>query len=898
MDDRDPHGRRRPFWYLRRKPETVASDVDEELEGHIARRVEELRARGLSEPEARREALRRFGNLNAARAYCRDQDEGKEERVQRSLWLEDLRHDLWTSLRGLARAPLVSLTIVATVGLGIGATTAIATAIHAVLLRPLPYANPDELVRIYTDSPPNKFRFSVADFQALEAQQTQFARVAGYTERSLGFSDGENAERLRARVVSWRYFGLLGLAPVLGRDFTEADGRPGAPPAVLVSHAFWMQRMGGRPDAVGRSLRFDGVPHTVVGVLPPRLGPLEHGIEVFTAAQWAPPPRKGPFFIVTLGRLKPGAAKPAAEELRAINRRLFPVWQSSYEDRRATWSMMDLKTFVVGDAKTAAGLALGAVGLVWLIACANASNLLVARVVGRRRELAVRSALGATRERVVRHLLAESALLAIGAAGLGGALAAAGTRLLRTLGDAYSPRAAEIAFGGGSIALLVVLAAASVLLFGLAPAWHGTGGPSPSAEVLQGSGRTATGGVGARRLRRILVATQFAVATPLLVVAGLLLASLHRLQRVDLGFDTRNLLGGSILLPEAQYPEPGAVAAFWDELERRVAGLPGIATVAYADGRPPDDIEMFNNFDLEEFPTRPGESEAVTPWLQVTPGYFRLLGLPVLEGRTFDERDGGESNVVVAVVDRAWARRFFPNASAVGKRFHEGGCRQCPWTTVVGVVGNVKNAGLGQPDEGTVYYPMPGRATKPSPDTAVRYRYLLVRTRSNPAEMVAPIRRVLRELDPSLPLANVATQEELVARSVHGPKSLSLLVGGLALAALLLSVIGIYGVMAYFVEQHAREVGIRLALGGSRRSVLGLVVGQGMRVAGVGVGVGLLAAALAARLVASLLFGVGAADARTFVEVGALLTLAALLACLIPAARASAVAPAEVLRGD
>jgi predicted permease len=889
--------RSKPFWYLRRRPDTVASEVDEELESHIAMRIEELRSAGLSESEAKREALRRFGDLDAARAYCRSQDDGKEERVQRSLWLEDLRHDVRICLRGLARAPLVSLTIILTVGIGIGATTAIATAINAVLLRPLPYAKSDELVRIYTDSPPNKFRFSVADFQALEAQQTQFERVAGYTERSVAWSDGATAEKLRARSVSWRYFGLLGLTPALGRDFTEADGKPGAPRTALVSHRFFTERLGGSADAVGRTVRFDGVPYAVVGVLPPRLGPLEHGVEAFTVAQWATPPRKGPFFIITLGRLKPGAARPAAEELRAINKRIFPLWQSTYADRRATWAMNDLKSEVVGPAKTPAGLALGAVALVWLIACANASNLLVARVVSRRRELAVRSALGATRERVLRHLLAESALLAVGAAVAGAVLAAVGIRLLRAFGENFTPRAAEIAMSGGSIALLVLLAAASALLFGLAPAVHGTGAAGPS-EALQGSGRTATDGVRARRLRRLLVATQFAVATPLLVVAGLLLVSLQRLQRVDLGFDARNLLGGSIYLPEALYPDPGKVAAFWDELDRRVAALPGISGVAFADGRPPEEIDMFNNFDLEDFPTKPGESEPVTPWVQVSPGYFRLLGVPLFEGRTFDEREGGNGSVEVAVVDRAWERRFFPGGSAVGKRLHEGGCRQCPWTEVVGVVGNVKYDGLNHPDQGSVYYPMPGRATKPNADSMVRLQYLLVRTKTNAGDFAPAIRRVLHDLDPSLPISDLATQEELVARSVQGTRSLSLLVGGLALAALLLSVIGIYGVMAYFVEQHSREVGIRLALGGSRKSVLGLIVGQGIRVAGAGVAVGLLAAFGVTRLMASLLFEVGANNVPTFLAVGVLLTAAAFVACLIPAARAAAVAPASVLRGD
>ncbi|HEY1435465.1 MAG TPA: ABC transporter permease, partial [Thermoanaerobaculia bacterium] len=437
---------RRPFWYLKRRDETVAAEVNEELEAHLAMRAEELERLGLPPEAARQEALRRFGDLDGTRAYCRRQDEQKEERVQKRLFLEDLRQDLRICLRGLRRAPLVTLTIVVTVGLGIGATATIFSAVQAILIRALPYENPGELVRIYTDSAPNKFRFSVADYLALEAQQTHFSRIAGYTEKSVAFSDGATAERLKARVVSWSYFGLLGLSPGQGRDFTESDSRPGSAPPVIVSHGFWRQRLGGRVDAIGQSLHLDGAPYTLVGVLPRQVGPLEQGIEVFEAAQWSTPPRKGPFFIITLGRLKAGAARPAAEELRAINRRIFPLWKSTYADQRATWSMMDLKTHVIGDVKPVAGMALGAVALVWLIACTNASNLLIARVTSRRGELAVRAALGATRERVVRHLLAESALLALGAAVLGAALTAAGLRLFQTFGAAYSLRAKEVTF--------------------------------------------------------------------------------------------------------------------------------------------------------------------------------------------------------------------------------------------------------------------------------------------------------------------------------------------------------------------------------------------------------------------------------------------------------------------
>jgi predicted permease len=885
--------RRRPFWYLRRRPATLASEIDEELNVHLAMRVEELRADGLSPDAARREAIRQFGNLDYTRRYCQRQGLQKEKRMQRGLLLEDLIQDLRIGLRSLLRAPMMTMTIVVTVGLGIGATTVIFSAVHAALLRPLPYADPARLVRIYTDAPPNKFRFSVADYLALEAQQSQFERIAGYTDRAMAFSDGAVAERVRGRMVSWPYFALLGIRPVIGRDFTELDGRPGRPPSVIVSHGFWQRRLGGRLDAIGRSIRLDGSNYAVAGVLPQAVGPLERGQEFFVAAQFDTPQRKGPFFIIVIGRLKDGARQsPAADELRAISRRIFPLWRASYQDERASWSMMDLKAHVTGDVGTIAGVALGSVGLVWLIACTNASNLLVARVTSRRRELAVRAALGASRGRVVRYLLAESWLLATAAAGVGIALASAGIALLRDLGAGYFPRTQEIALDGAAVSLLCAFTAFSALIFGLIPAVHGTGGSVE--ESLRSMGRSSTGSVAVRRLRHVLVGSQYAIATPLLVVAGLLLSSLHQLARVDLGFDSRNLISGSIALPPAQYDGPARVADFWDDLRRRIEALPGVAEVAFADGRPPNDAGNFNNFDLEAFPTPRGQSQPVTPWIAVSREYFRLLGLTVVDGRLFDERDGRGPNVEAVVVDRAWAARFFPNESAVGKRFRQGGCSACPWTTVVGVVSDVKYAGLDKPDEGSVYSPMPGRESlRPA-----RFRYVLVRTSSDAAPVLPVLQRVVRQLDPSLPFSNVATIDELVAQSLQRPRSLSLLIGSLAAVALILSIVGVYGVMAYYVQQHMKDICIRLALGGSPGEVLRLIVGQGLKVVAAGVAVGFLIALVTARLMSSLLFGVGSADAVTLGVIGALLIGVALVACLLPARRAIGLQPAAVLRNE
>ena len=887
MAARDRRDRGPLFWYLRRRPASVASEVDEELATHLQMRVEELMAHGLRADEARREALRQFGDIEFTRQYCRTEDLRKETHVQRGLFVEELVHDLRISLRGLIRVPMLTLTILMTVGLGIGATTVIFSAVDAALLRQLPYADPGRLVRIYTDTPPFKFPFSVADYQTLEAQQTRFTQVAGYQNRSMAYSDGVSAELLRGRVVSWTYFDVLGLKPLLGRTFTAADSQPGNPLAVIVSYSFWQQRLGGRRDAPGQTIRLDGNDYVVAGVLPQTVGPLEQRQDFFAAERWGKPPRKGPFFITALGRLRNETERPrAADEMRAINRRMFPLWKVSYQDDKATWSLMDLREFVVGDVGTIAGLSLAAVALVWLIACANASNLLIARVTSRRRELSVRAALGASRGRVVRYLLAESALLAAGASAIGFALAWAGIRLVRVAGADYLPRIQEIALGGPSLALMAAMAVGSVLLFGLIPAVHGTGGSVD--ESLRSATRSATGSPTVRRLRRLLVGSQFAIATPLLVVAGLLLVSLSALQRVDLGFDSRNLLTGSIRLPPAGYQQPGSVQAFWDELQRRLQAVPGVSGVAFADGRPPNEVNNFNNFDLEDFPAGPGQSQPVSPWLAVTPDFFQVMGLSLLQGRLIDQRDAQRPNLEAVVVDRAWARRFFPNGGALGKRFKEGGCTTCPWTEVVGIVSEVKYVGLDKPDEGTVYAPWSGSFS----------RFLVVRTTAAPASVLPAIQRTIRELDAAAPLSSVATIDELVARSLQTPRSLSALIGGFAAVALTLSMIGIYGVMAYYVQQHAKDIGIRLALGAARWDVLRHVVGQGMTLVASGTVVGLLTAVVATRLMTSLLFGVGAIDPATFAGVFVVVLVVALLACAGPAARASTVQPATVLRNE
>ena len=888
-----PPDRKRPFWYLGRTRRTVASEIDEELSFHMERRVEELRASGLSPDAARREALRQFGDVETTRRYCRRQAEQKEKRMRLGFLLGDLIQDLGISLRSLRRSPVLALTIVTTVGLGIGATAAMFAVVDAALLRPLPYAAPEELVRIYTDHPPYKFPFSQADYLALDAQQTTFKQVAGYASRAAAYTDGQVAERLRGRVVSWSYFDLLGLKPALGRSFTRADGQPASPPVVVVSHDFWQQRMGGSADAIGKAVKLDGVDHIVTGVLPATVGPLEERQDFFIAARWDTPRRKGPFFITALGRVAAGSRASGAAELHAINRRIFPLWKSSYQDERATWGLVDLKESLVYDFKSVGRLSLGAVALVWLIACVNASNLLVARVTSRRRELAVRSALGASRSRVIRYLLAESVVLAVSAAVVGIALARVAIGLVHRFGEDFVPRAAEIALSGRAFWVLVAVTAVSAAIFGLIPALHGTGGPVD--EGLRSLGRSSTGNLRVRRLRQLLVSSQFAVATPLLVVGGLLLGSLNNLKHVDLGFDTRNLLTASIVLPRAEYRDVGQQIAFWTELRQRIERLPGVTGMTFVDSRPPQDAGNQNNFDLEAAPTGPGKSEPVTTWVAVTPEYFPLLKIKLLKGRLLQDSDDGDNAPPVIVVDQAWENRFFPGTTAIGQRLRSGGCSTCTPTTIVGVVSGVRYDGLDAAEQGTVYSVLPQRGE--GVDSS-RARYVMLRTATDPAGVVGALRRTLRELDPTLPLSRVATIDELVGQSLEQPRALSLLIGALSIVALVLSVVGIYGVMAHYVQQTAKDISIRLALGGAPGTVRRLIVGKGLSLVGAGVAVGILMAFAAARLMSSLFFGVSAADPLTFAAVGTLLLGAALLACWVPASRAIAVEPASVLRND
>ena len=798
--------------------------------------------------------------------------------------MTDLWRDLSYSLRSLARTPALTATIVLTVGLGLGATTGMFSVVRAVVLAPLPYPDPGSLFWIYTDNPPYRFRFSVVDYRALEQDHPAFTAVAGYQTSAVTLTDDSSSERVTAKSVTGSYFPLMQQSPLRGRLFTPADDTDAAPVAVLTA-SYWARRFGRDDGVLGRTLTLDGVAHAIVGVLQESVGPLERDVAVFTAARWPEPRRKGPFSTMALGRLRPGVTEvQATETLRLTSKRLFPIWKASYQDEKATWGLQDLKSRVIGDVGATLLLVLAAVACVLLIACANAINLLVTRALNRRRELAIRSALGASRRRLLQHLVIETGVLTVGAAIAGVITAAIAISLVRAYGVDYIPRVREVALSLGVLgawAALTLMSGALIFVGGLVPSVRSA--RLRVGEVLRSSGRAVTDGVGTRRLRHALVAAEFAIATPLLVGAVLVLVSLHRLGEVEVGIDTERMLTAELSLPRARYPGEEERKAFWDRALERLSALPGVEAVALADSRPPRDSGNLNNFDLADRPTSPGENQPICTWVAASPEFFRAAGLIVDRGRGLDARSRNEN---VVVVDRAWAARFYPNQEVLGRRFREGGCTTCPWTTVVGVVGTVKWTGLEAPDQGTVYFPFvdsPGG-------------YFVVRTSGDPGASVASLREAVRELDPALAISSTATGDELVRNSLVAPRYLSVLVSIFATAALLLSVIGIYGVMTFFVQQHTRDIGIRLAIGGEPSAVQRMIVLQGSRLVGFGIILGTAAALVTARYLSTVLFGVGAGELTAMALVPLALMGTGLAACVVPGRRAAMLDPATILR--
>jgi predicted permease len=864
-------------WVLRR----LLSEADRRAVESDLAELYEFRRRMDGEPAARR-WLRRQRALYPVHLLADRARSAAGSIAGRGGLMSGLWRDVTHSVRSLRRSSGLAATIVLTVGVGLGATTAMVTVLDAVVVRPLPYADQDALVWIYTDRPPYQSPLSVADYRAIAEQQTSFADFASYETSSVTLTGSAGARRVTSRNVTWAYFSTLRLTPWRGRLFDKSDDQPNRN-VVVLGRDFWMAEFGGDASVIGRVIPVDGVAHTVVGVVSDD-GPLGHDISVYRSVSWDPPRRRGPFFIRAIARLRPGVTQAVAlAELRAINQRAFPAAQAA---RTSEWTfgLRDLKSRAIGDVASTLVFVLAAVACVLLIACVNAVNLLLARAIRRGRELNIRAALGASRRRLLQYLAVETALLTAVSAAVGLAIAAGAIQAIGIYGADYIPRIDEIRLGGPALMWLGLLSLASGLVIGLVPAVHGL--RLGADQQLRSGGRTVTDSPAARRVRRVLIAAEFAIATPLLVAAALVLTTLAHLRDVTIGVETSKILTASVSLPQGSYPDAAARRSFWDRALERLRAMPGAQAVSFADSRPPTDINQQNDMNLEDHPTPPGKIRPTSPWVGVTPEFFATVGVTLQEGRLLGASDFADNAADVVVVDRAWADRFFPGERVLGRRFHSGGCDTCPWTSVVGVVNTVKYLGVDAPDQGTVYWPLNERE---------RGRYILIRS-DRPSALAAPLRQAVRELDPNLALSGVATIDDLVTTSLATPRYLSVLVATFAGAALLLSLVGIYGVMSYFVQQQRRDIGIRLALGGEPSQVGRRVIAQGLAVVAIGVLLGLGATFFTSTVMSSVLFGVSATDPATLTAVPGMLLAFALLACALPARRAARVDPAEVLR--
>jgi len=810
---------------------------------------------------------------------------------ERSPAVGSLVTDLRFALRILRRQPGFAVTAILTLSLGVGATTAVFTVVDGVLLRPLPYRDPDSLVQLmhgrngrlsFTYSPPNYRDVTVESgaFSAAAAISPSSANVTGLADPQL--VDGAN--------VTTSFFGVLGVAPRLGRALVDADGENGGANVVVVGDGLWRRLLGARPDVVGTTLRMDGQPFTIVGVAPPDLR-IPGGAEywrplVFTPRDLAPQAR-GAQYVGAIARLKPGIDLAAARSAMAIVAdRLSRDFPLTNKDRVLT--AIPLQERIVRGIRPALLILLGAVSLVLLVACVNVANLLLARANGRAREVAVRAALGAGRRRLVQQFLAESAVLgAMG--GAGGLLVAVwATRGLIALGPSSIPRLGEIGVDWRVLLFTVVVAIGTSVVFGLVPAMAATGGAV--ARTILSAGRGTVGHTA--RLRKTLVVCERALSVMLLVGAGLLVRSYQRIASVDPGFAPDHILTFTIALPSQSYKTPADTQRFFGDLLTRLRARPGVEAAAGVFGLPLDD-----NFTASSSFLRRGEADAVDSpsagMRIVTTDYFRAMKIPLRAGRLFTGADTDSSPEVV-VINEESARRFWPGKNPIGETIHLGvrlvsGIRSGQ-KTIVGIVGDVKFGGLDTTAPPEVYLPY----TQHPVDSLT----IAVRTGGDPRAFIPLARGDVAAIDRDLPLAAVRTMDEVVGRSIAERRFTMLLLASFAAVAVLLAAIVVYGVLAYVVSQRTQEIGVRLAIGAAPTDVVRLFLREGVALALVGLLVGLGGAAAAGRLLAVLLFGVSARDPLTFASVAAALALVAVLASYLPARRAARVDPMTALRED
>ncbi|HKB71507.1 MAG TPA: ABC transporter permease [Thermoanaerobaculia bacterium] len=794
--------------------------------------------------------------------------------------------DVRYALRSLRKSPGFAAVAIATLALGIGANTAIFSAVDAVVLRPLPYREPDRLAMLWERRPDRDHVFaSYPDFRDWRERTRSFAGMAAYSDWTFNLTGAGAPEHVESAVVSASFFRVLGLAPEAGRDFLPEEDVKGRGDVAVLAHDFFVRRFGGDRAAVGRTITLDGKSFTIVGVAPAgiRLPSLSATTAIFVPmANGRGFENRGGHYLSVVARLKPGVRLAAARsDLASVARRLQRLYPATNANRSS--DAFPLPVEIAGRARSALYVLFGAVFLLLMIASVNVANMLLSRATARRREIAVRAAIGAGRGRIVAQLLAESVVLASIGGALGVGLAVGGVALIRAFGPGDIPRLDQVRVDGVALAYASAISLATGLLFGVAPALHAVRGRLYES-LKQGDPRAAAP---ESRAGRLLVVAEFALSVMLLLGAGLMLKSFWRLRAVDPGFRSDGILTGELDFPESRYPRGRDIAAFGDRLLALVRALPGVRSAGAISNLPlRGDRQMNLSFVVEGRPVDRG-NPLLAVYASTTPGFFSTVGLPLLRGRDFRESDTRESPKV-AIVNRRLADNVFPGQDPVGRRIS---LEDPPdWFTIVGVVGDARTEALASAAPNQLYMPYSQNAQS---GMAVA-----LRTVGDPDAAAAELRRAVAAVDPEEAVYGVLTMDEIVGAATGQPRFRALLTGLFAGLALLLAAIGIYGVLSYSVARRVHEIGIRVALGAGRSDVLRLVVGRGMLLAAAGVGVGLAGGALAGRFLAGLLYGVAPADPVTFVAVPAVLMSVALGACLAPAVRALRVDPTVALREE
>ncbi|MCA1615741.1 MAG: ABC transporter permease [Acidobacteria bacterium] len=874
---------------LLRRPK-VEHDLDEELRFHLSKEIEQNAIRGMGAAEARRAALVKFGGVEKFKEECRD------ARGVRPL--EDLWQDLRYGLRRLAQSPGFSLVAVLSLALGIGANTAIFSLVNAALLRPLPVERPGRIVSLANAAGSRGFpAFSYPNYKDFRDRSSEvFDGLYAYRFAPLSVSHDGASERLWGYVVTGNYFEVLGVKASLGRVLTPEDDRlPGAYPVTVMSYEGWRRRFGADPSVVGKTLIVNGRSFTVVGVLPPGF----YGTEIIADPElWFPVSMQAEIEVgnnwldkravenlLIQGRLKPGVgADQAQAALNAVALQLEREFPDINEGNRVTLSPPGfISGMIRGAVLGFTGLLMAVVAFVLLLACVNLANLLLARGAERRKEIAMRLALGASRLRIVRQLMAESMLLAAGGGAVGTLLAYWLVRLAAGFKPPVDvPLAIDLRLDYRVMVFTCLVSLLTGVLFGLLPAWQAT-----KVELLPAlKDESSSGGFRRSRLKSGLVALQVALSLVLLVGGGLMLRALRRAQALELGFNPQGAVEASFDLRLQGYDE-GRGREFQRRLLERVRELPGVHAAGLVDLAP---VDLHFSRDSVYVEGRAPERVARTPRAMTSragPGYFRAMSTRLVRGRDFTERDD-ERSLPVAIVNETFARRFWPGEDPLGRRFRLGG-PESPLLEVVGVVEDGKYAGLSEEPQGYVVRPLAQAYTGTNT--------VILRTERDAKELLAAVVGEMRQLDPHLPVSGKPLEERL-AMPLLPVRVAATLLGGFGLLALALAAIGIYGVMSYAVSRRTREIGIRMALGAQASNVLRLTIRQGMTPVLAGVGAGLAAALGLTRLARSLLFGVSAADPLTYAGVAALLTTVALLACYVPARRATKVDPLVALRSE